>query len=117
MRISDWSSDVCSSDLRALHLSLAFGEARLALLVALFMAGRTGHAFHIKRGQAVRRAHRHAASVAQRVAAGGKAVAQCHPLIEDEAFAFPEAFLRGYRLQIFEDAAFQVDRKSTRLNS
>src|SRR3546814_16301413 len=39
MRISDWSSDVCSSDLHALHVIFEFGFLR-ALVIARRVLGR-----------------------------------------------------------------------------
>src|SRR3546814_13431895 len=44
MRISDWSSDVCSSDLRVRHLvvGLGSGDGRTAMTVAAILAGK-GH--------------------------------------------------------------------------
>src|SRR5579863_271391 len=35
-------------------------------------------------------------------------MADANPGIEDEAFALPQAFCRGYRFEIFEDAALQM---------
>src|SRR3546814_9356270 len=96
MRISDWSSDVCSSDLRGLH------------------RGRAGVAEQVEETAAARLAED---ALAQRTVveeqAGVEVVEQVHPqprlaFTHDEAFtARAEA---GARLRV-------LDRKSTRLNS
>ena len=49
-----------------------------------------------------------AAGAAEAGVANCKSVADRHALIEDEAFALPQARLRRDRLQVFEDAAFEV---------
>src|SRR5690606_13621959 len=55
------------------------------------------------------RADRHAAAAAQAVGPRRQAVADRDPLVEDEAFAAPQAFRLGRRLQIPQYAAFQME--------
>ncbi len=52
--------------------------------------------------------HRGAAPPADDVRTDRHAVPEGDALIEDEAFALPQARLRRDRLQVFEDAAFEV---------
>src|SRR3546814_18909376 len=58
MRISDWSSDVCSSDLRDAQAVVAFAElARAARIVEMVFADEGRHRFGIEQlfGQAIDR--------------------------------------------------------------
>ena len=51
---------------------------------------------------------RAAAGAAQLERASCKAVAHRHPLIEDEAFAPPQAFIFRHLFEIFQNAALEV---------
>src|SRR3546814_4503759 len=97
MRISDWSSDVCSSDLLAYALRLV-DRAQLKAINLRLLVGK-----RFRRAEIVPLAE----SYADRVVARG-----LHPAALDQIAADRAA---GYRL-LLATASFQ-DRKSTRLNS
>src|SRR5262249_39512317 len=65
-------------------------------------------AFGIERGEAPLRAHRHAAGVAKHMGALDQPMPDGGALVEDEAFALPQALLFGHGLQVLQDAALQV---------
>ena len=50
-----------------------------------------------------------AAGAAQRVRSGYQAVADGHTLVKHKALALPQAVFRRHRLQVFQDAAFQME--------
>src|SRR3546814_12284863 len=61
MRISDWSSDVCSSDLDAAEAVTAETDHRITERAALWLPGAGGGAGKRQRGDPARR-HHHVAS-------------------------------------------------------
>src|SRR3546814_7396619 len=87
MRISDWSSDVCSSDLGEQACGDFLAVVRLRLLLAV---------------ATIRRPVEHADGVIERVVE--QAAAQLHAIV-------------AVRAELVGQAAFVEDRKSTRLNS
>src|SRR3546814_7852056 len=105
MRISDWSSDVCSSDLRGDEaVFVAQGDRRAVRSVAQVLAG----------GAVVERHRRHAAGhrlerdVAERLRQARE---------QEQVGAGEVARQRFAALHAAEDEVRVLDRKSTRLNS
>src|SRR3546814_7148849 len=100
MRISDWSSDVCSSDLVALRFERGRkreGTQRLALSLQPRLLGRQGHVLPFQHS-------------VQRL--GFEVIETHQQLARADAIALADA-------QLGDGPAFEVlqDRKSTRLNS
>src|SRR3546814_6834045 len=112
MRISDWSSDVCSSDLRHLGISL---PARLRNTGDQAVIGQfpQHHAAELKLTIISAGPSGHRATVAD---PGGVRIARKLRLLQtcDEPFGLIPGLVLGNGLQL---CVFVRDRKSTRLNS
>src|SRR5690606_37463031 len=91
-----------------LHLLVALGVAFALGRIAVVPAAVAGHALDIARREPPLGADRHAAGAAQAVLALDQSVPHGHPLVEDEAFAAPQAFRLRHRLQILQNAALQM---------
>ena len=95
--------------LRKLLLMLALGIASALFGIAFFDAMGAGNALGISIARQVLLRQGAAASEAQFVIALYQAVADRNAAVEDEAFAFPLAFLWRDIFEIFEDAALEVE--------
>src|SRR3546814_4113487 len=120
MRISDWSSDVCSSDLRMLRLPHAPDQCRRLLCsehlgdLLQLVAGYAGYAFHL-----VRRILLHLlADIVHRVDSLGDEFLVLPSVLEDVPEHAPEHrdIGAGANAHILGRMCSR-DRKSTRLNS
>ena len=95
--------------LRQLLLLLPLAVPRALFFAALVNAMRAADAGNEVFGGLLFLAHRASASAAHAVIALFQPVAHGHALIEDEAFAVPQALVLWYGLKVFQDAAFQVE--------
>src|SRR5690606_24980804 len=91
-----------------LYLTLAFGIACAIRFRLHIMAMRTGNACVIMRRTEVFRRQRPTVGTTEHGLTLGNAMRHRDPLIEDETFAFPEAFSGGYRFKIFEYPALEM---------
>src|SRR3546814_9976398 len=133
MRISDWSSDVCSSDLVTAE-SAVFGVYCRRWGVPLIDGGTVrlprivgqGRALDmILTGRPVAADEAHRIGLADRVVADGQALAAAINLAKQIA-AFPQICMNSDRLSAYRQWDFEIegalaheaqDRQSTRLNS
>src|SRR3546814_7035078 len=112
MRISDWSSDVCSSDLGRVEQKRGLGDRQRARVPGQRLAR-----VHLAAAQHVQEAA--AGAGVERLGAAQRAgVEQLHPGLEAAQYAF-EA-IQGHVLSDLHGnvaESYPIDRKSTRLNS
>src|SRR5690606_16711046 len=90
------------------HLFLPFACAFALRIRQAVVAVRAGNTLAVARTLLVFRRYRMPAGMASLVPAQCETMADRHPLVENETFALPQAFLGRHLLQIFEYAALQV---------
>ena len=91
------------------HLPLPLAKPCLVRRRSRRMAQLAGYALFVKRVRTIHCTQRFPTRKAHRVIAGGKAMPHRHALIEHVALTLPAAFRFRHVLQIFQDAALQVE--------